>query len=48
MLDEDRIPTKILKAKPEGKISAGRPEARWLTADRSGWTSMFEKAINGL
>ncbi len=32
-LDESYIPKKILKNKPEGKRSAGRPKIRWFDAD---------------
>ena len=31
-MDDDRIPKKILKSKPEGKRSAGRPKSRWCDA----------------
>ena len=31
-MNENRIPKKILKTKPEGKRSAGRPKARWYDA----------------
>ena len=31
-MDEHRIPKKILKTKPEGKRSAGRPKSRWSDA----------------
>ena len=31
-MDDSRIPKKLLKTKPEGKRSAGRPKARWMDA----------------
>src|ERR1700761_18912 len=31
-MDENRIPKKLLKTKPEGKTSAGRPKGRWMDA----------------
>ena len=31
-MDENRIPKKLLKTKPEGKRSAGMPKVRWMDA----------------
>ena len=31
-MDENRVPKKLLKTKPEGKRSAGRPKSRWCDA----------------
>ena len=31
-MEENRVPKKVLKTKPEGKRSAGRPKARWSDA----------------
>src|SRR5262249_27526650 len=31
-MDDNRVPKKLLKTKPEGKRSAGRPKSRWYDA----------------
>ncbi len=31
-MDDNRVPKKLLKTKPEGKKSAGRPKSRWCDA----------------
>ena len=47
-MDENRVPKKLLKTKPEGKRSAGRPKARWIDAATANLKTLGVRSLETL
>ena len=47
-MDENRVPKKLLKTKPEGKRSAGRPKARWMDAATANLKTLGVRSLETL